>query len=140
MLTLILGLFRRKSPPKSLLEVAFQGELEAVRQKVLAGAHVEERGPQGATALMLACQEGHTAVARELLAAEDGNARNTLGVTPMGLAAFGGHEETLRALLRQRHAPTVRGEVQVLVAPSQVIDGTRPAGSIDPDQRESRRR
>ena len=110
MLTLILGLFRRKSPPKSLLEVAFQGDLEAVREKILAGAPVEERGPQGATALMLACQEGHTAVASELLTAgANANARNALGVTPMGLAAFGGHEETLRSAPFRRRSPRVQG-------------------------------
>jgi len=74
---LILGLFRKKSPPKSLVELAFQGDLEAVRQKLLAGAHVDERGPQGATALMLACQEGHTAVARELSRRERTETRET---------------------------------------------------------------
>jgi hypothetical protein len=78
MLTLILGLFRKKSPPKSLLEVAFQGDLDAVREKLLAGTHIEERGPQGATALMLACQEA--ALARELLPRKP-NVRNALGVT-----------------------------------------------------------
>jgi ankyrin repeat protein len=109
MAILILGLFRKKRPPASLLELAFQGDLKAVRKRLSQDGRTEERGPQGATALMLACQEGHTAVARELLAAgANGNARNALGVTPMGLAAFGGPEETLDSFSMRARTSTRR--------------------------------
>ncbi len=88
---LILRFFKRNRPEPTLHEASYAGELAAVKKRLADGSLVEERGRQGAPALMLAAQEGHIDVVDVLLDADaQPNARNPLGVTPVGAAAYAG--------------------------------------------------
>ena len=83
-----------------LLTAAGDGDAEAVRSLLAAGARVNDASAGGETPLMRATSRGRLDVVRLLLAAgAEVNARRADGMTPLIYAAFFGHTEVARALL-----------------------------------------
>jgi hypothetical protein len=76
------------------------GDVEAVKALLAAGAQVNDASEGGETPLMRATSRGRLEVVRLLLAAgADVNARRADGMTPLIYAAFFGHTEVVRALI-----------------------------------------
>jgi NAD(P)-dependent dehydrogenase (short-subunit alcohol dehydrogenase family) len=84
-----------------LHQAAFQGNLEAVRQHIEAGANLNEREPSGGSSpLIVAATFGQTEVAKALIGAgADLNQQNNDGSTALFSAAFLCHTEIVAALL-----------------------------------------
>jgi len=88
---------------------AQQGNLEEIRRELAAGARIDAKAEDGATALFYAAEHGHTQVV-ELLA-ERGAEVNVVAdievgdrsyrVTALGAAALGGYADIVRVLLKQ---------------------------------------
>jgi hypothetical protein len=82
---------------------AVQGHAEVVRCLVVARASVEERGPTGQTALIIAAGHGHAEVVRCLIDHCGANieAKDIDGSTGLLFAAHQGHAEVVRCLVGQ---------------------------------------
>jgi ankyrin repeat protein len=104
----------------SLFNAAAKGDLDRVRVCIAAGADVNAKQGNGATALLLAAEEGHTKVVQALLAAgADVNASMSVGATALMLAAQNGHLEVASALLSARadvNARTTSGHTALMCA------------------------
>jgi ankyrin repeat protein len=104
---------------ESLPELAQVGERAAVLRALEAGADVDARGPDGATALLWAAHRGD----RELVAAlleRDANpdAANDYGVTPLAAAAVEADAEIIGALLEAGadvESPNAEGQTALMV-------------------------
>jgi ankyrin repeat protein len=104
---------------ESLPELARVGERAAVLRALEAGADVDARGPDGATALLWAAHRGD----RELVAAlleRDANpdAANDYGVTPLAAAAVEADAEIIGALLEAGadvESPNAEGQTALMV-------------------------
>jgi ankyrin repeat protein len=82
------------------LDLARNGEIEALEAMVAAGLPVNLADHKGNTLLMLACYHGHAACAAMLLArGAEVDRRNARGQTPLGGAAFKGYVEIVRLLV-----------------------------------------
>lgn len=57
----------RRFPDDALFTAACMGDVDAIRARCAAGVAVNVRTVYGATALLLACDQGHIEVIRELL-------------------------------------------------------------------------
>ena len=93
-----------KAPDISIQDAAMQGNIEAVKQHIVAGTDVNAKEDGEMTALHNAAYHGHKEIAEyghkeiaELLIAEgaDVNAKNDGGDTPLGWAEAGDKTETL---------------------------------------------
>ncbi|KAG2431075.1 hypothetical protein HXX76_009608 [Chlamydomonas incerta] len=86
--------------PRSLHELAGEGDLEAVAAALEAGADVDGRDESGCTALHFAADRGAAGVAAALLAAgADVNAADVDGQTPLHYAAVTEHRELYELLV-----------------------------------------
>ncbi|MCH7824023.1 MAG: PQQ-binding-like beta-propeller repeat protein [Acidobacteria bacterium] len=95
------------APGQQLRSAAREGNLEDVRAALVAGAQIDAKAEDGATALFYAAQHGHPAVV-EFLAERGAEANIVAGidvggrtyrVTAIGAAALGGYADTVRVLL-----------------------------------------
>jgi len=108
-----------------ILFAARQGNLEAARHLVAAGADVNDAAATGTSALVVAAHSGHTALALFLLdQGADPNAAEA-GYTALHAATLRG-DETLAAALLARgadpNAPVVRGSQGRRNSPDYVLD------------------
>jgi len=88
------------APNVSLHMAVLQGDLEAVRRGIAAGADLNEKDAYGSTPLMVAVTFDRTAVARALIdAGADLGITNNDGGTPLHAAAFLCRVEIVQALL-----------------------------------------
>ncbi len=84
----------------SLVESAFDGDIDAVRDQLAKGYHLESRDGRKHTALSEAASQGHLALVLELLQlGADPNALSDTGRSPLWRAAFNGHVAVCSALL-----------------------------------------
>ncbi len=82
-----------------LLQYAAKGDLESVRDRIVAGASATYADYDQRTALHLACTEGHAEVAELLLVNNaDPAALDSFGRTPVDDAIINGHRNILRVL------------------------------------------
>lgn len=87
-------------PSVSLLDAAWEGNLEAVQQHIAAGSDLNEKNPSGATPIEHAATSGQTEVVRVLIkAGADVNSRNNRGGTPLHAAAFFCRTDIVKVLL-----------------------------------------
>jgi len=85
------------TPP--LLNAAYRGEPDKVKQLISEGADVRTKGPDGMTALHLAAMGGHQTTAEVLLnSGADIKALDDNGRTAADLALINGHEGTAKFL------------------------------------------
>jgi ankyrin repeat protein len=103
---------------QSLLEAAEAGEHAAALAALKAGADVQERGPDGTTALIWAAYNGDAdLVARLLAAGADANAQNQFGASALSEAATAGYTEVVAALLKggaNADLPNPEGETPLM--------------------------
>jgi len=88
-------------PPKDIWEAAKQGDVDAVKQFIVAGEDVNAKGGEwDMTPLHLAVREGHKEIV-EILIAEGAplNAKGVGGFTPLHLAAEEGHKAVADLLI-----------------------------------------
>ena len=108
-----------------ILFAARQGNLEAVRHLVAAGADVNDTAATGTSALVVAAHSGHTALALFLLEqGADPNAAEA-GYTALHAATLRGDETLAAALLAggaDPNAPVVRGSQGRRNSPDYVLD------------------
>ena len=97
-----------KAPDISIVDAAKEGNIEAVKQHLAAGADVNAKTESGWTPLHVATSRGDKEIA-ELLIAEGAevNAKNDLSFTPLDTAIIGNHPETA-ALLRKHGGKTAK--------------------------------
>jgi NAD(P)-dependent dehydrogenase (short-subunit alcohol dehydrogenase family) len=90
-----------RASPSGLHRAALEGDLEAVRQHIVAGADLNEREPSGgSTPLITAATFGQTDVAKALIeAGADVDLRNNDGSTALLTAALFCRSEIVEALL-----------------------------------------
>ena len=88
-------------PPKDIWEAAGDGNIEAVKQHLAAGANVNAKdGETGLTPLQVATNRGSKEVVELLIAAgADVNAKGFLGGTPLHNAVIDGHKEVAELLI-----------------------------------------
>jgi hypothetical protein len=97
-----------KAPDISILDAIDEGNIEAVKQHLAAGADVNAKARDATTPLHLAALKGQKEIA-ELLIAEDANvnAKGTGGRTPLNTAIIFGRKE-IEDLLRTHGGKTKR--------------------------------
>jgi cytohesin len=92
-----------------LTELAFWGEVDALRDVIDAGAAVDQVDTFGETALFVATQKGHARVVDLLLqAGADPNQRDALTRTPLHVAARRGHAALIKRLIAAGGDPNQR--------------------------------
>jgi len=92
---------RSNAPEKTLMDAAWEGDLQTVQLHIDAGTNLDRRAPDsGATPLIKAVTMGHIDVARLLIEAEaDLEVGNNDGSTALHTAAFLCRKEIVRMLL-----------------------------------------
>ena len=84
----------------ALIEAARDGDTDAVKSLLAAGANVNAQDDDGQTALMRAARWGHTDTVRALLdAGANANMQGNSGWTALIHAVQGGHEDAARLLI-----------------------------------------
>jgi cytohesin len=87
-------------PPKDIWEAAKQGDIEAVKQYLDAGADVNAKGVGGYTSLHNAALKGHKEIVELLIAkGADLNAKGVGGITPLNYAVGKDHKEIVELLI-----------------------------------------
>ena len=100
------------APSVPILEAAWSGDLDALRQHIAAGTDLNTRGEDGGTSLNAAAAKGNTDAAILLIeAGADVNAKKADGATPLHTAAFFCHEKIVRSLLANGADKTLRNHV-----------------------------
>jgi ankyrin repeat protein len=85
---------------RALLEAAYDGNIEAVKQHLAAGADVNAKDEDGYTPLYAVAGRGHKEIAELLIAkGADVNPKDEFGYTPLHIAAGGGGKETAELLI-----------------------------------------
>jgi ankyrin repeat protein len=88
------------APDPALWVAACRGQTEEVRQRLLGGANIEERGHKQSTPLQIAAAKGRVEVVQLLLEnGADTSATDDMGWTPLHQAASQGHAEVAKVLL-----------------------------------------
>ena len=93
-----------------LLYAVLAGDAQSVATLLAAGADVDDAGPDGVTALMLALTKRHPAIALQLLEAGADPSPAEAGYTALHLAAATGQPAVAEALLARGANPNVRLE------------------------------
>ncbi len=87
-------------PEINIFEAAFNGDINAIEQHILAGSDLNAKDAYGSTPLIIAAIFGKTEVAIALIeAGSDLSIRNNEGSTPLHIAAFYCRTEIVKALL-----------------------------------------
>ena len=97
------------APGIKILDAAWAGDLDAVRQHIAAGTDLNTRGEDGGTSLHAVAARGNVEVAMLLIdAGADLNAKKADGGTALHSAAFFCHEKIVRALLANGADKTIQ--------------------------------
>ena len=109
------------TPPASLeqqlMEAAYLGELETVKQLVLKGATVDAADSEKRTSLMWAAFNGHSAVAEYLLDRDaELDAKDSSGRTALMYASSGPFAETVELLLKKGAEVNLQGTLEGFTA------------------------
>ena len=97
------------APSIKILDAAWAGDVDAVRQHIAAGTDLNTRGEDGGTSLHAAAARGNDEVATLLIdAGADVNAKKADGGTALHSAAFFCHENIVRALLANGADKTIQ--------------------------------
>lgn len=119
-LTLLLAAVAFGKEPGALLDAARSDDRGAVQRLLAAGADVNEREPDGTTALAWAATRTNREMAAALLkAGADPNLTNELGIGPLALAIANGAPELAADLLARGANPNVareNGETPLMTA------------------------
>ena len=118
-----------------LIGAAKQGDAEAVRALLAAGANPGQARGDGTTALHVAALEGHDAVVDILLAAgaEVGATTRIGAYTPLHLASRGGHGAVVRALLAEgadARLATTNSAATPLHLAARAVDGEEAVAAL----------
>jgi len=104
-----------KAPDISIHKAAQEGNIEAVKQHLAAGADVNAKDEDGWTPLHLAAEEGHKEIAELLIdKGADVNAGEEEAYTPLDHATLWGHKETSDLL--RKHGGKTSEELSIHVA------------------------
>ena len=91
------------SDGEDLLKAAYAGDLAQVRALLEKGADIDHQAQTGATALIIASQNGHEGIVQALLArGAEINHQTNDGATALYIASQNGHEGIVQALLARR--------------------------------------
>lgn len=97
------------APEVTILDAAWAGDVDKVRQHIAAGSDLNMRGEDGGTSLHAVAARGNDEVAMLLIdAGADVNAKKADGGTPLHSAAFFCHEKIVRGLLANGADKTIR--------------------------------
>jgi ankyrin repeat protein len=91
---------------ESLIDHAFRGNVNQVRDLLLAGVNVNARRDDGTTALYIASEQGHVEVVNALLEQKNvdvNSQRNDDGSTALYMASQAGHVEVVNVLLENNN-------------------------------------
>ncbi len=100
-----------KAPDIPLWEAAMNGNIEAVKQHLAAGADVNAKDKGGGTSLHFSAYGGHKETAELLIAnGADVNVKNRVGETPLDVAINKNRTET--ADLLRKHGGKTREELK----------------------------
>jgi len=92
-----------EAPTMNIWIAALQGNADAVRQSIAAGADVNGKAEKGNSPLFLAALRGHTEAAKVLLDHDaDPSIKNDRGDTPLHMAAFYAHPDFVALLIDRR--------------------------------------
>ena len=90
------------NPDGALTQATIDGNIEAAKQAIAAGADVNAKDGGGWTPLHHAVEAGHKEIAELLIAnGADVNAKDKLGWTPLFYAAFSGRTEVAELLIAE---------------------------------------
>ena len=90
------------SAGEDLLKAALAGDLAQVRALLEKGADIDQQDRDGATALILASQQGHEGIVQALLArGAEIDHQAKIGITALFIASVQGHEGIVKALLAE---------------------------------------
>jgi ankyrin repeat protein len=114
-------LWAQTSPPTSLeqqlMEAAYLGKLEIVKQLVLKGAQVDAEDPEARTSLMWAAFNGHTEVVDYLILRDaEVDSKDSSGRTALMYASSGPYVETVALLLEKGAEVNVQGTLEGFTA------------------------
>ena len=85
---------------RALIDAAYAGNVEAVKQHLAAGTDVNAWDKYGSTPLHKAALKGHKEIVKLLIAkGADVNAKAGNGCTPLHMAALKGHKEIVGLLI-----------------------------------------
>ena len=97
-----------------LVEAAFDGDLDGIKDWIDKGFHIESCDGRKHTALSECACQGHLHVVSYLIqAGADPNALSDTGRSPLWRASFGGHLATVQALLEAGSNPEYRDRVSI---------------------------
>ena len=117
---LVVGCGLGQDPEGALRSAALDGNIEAVKRHLAAGANVNAPNTYGWTALYWASSRGHKEIVELLIAnGADVNAKDDDGNTPLHLAAGASHKEIAELLIAEGaevNAKTKRGETPLDLA------------------------
>ena len=100
-----------KAPGFSIHEAAENGNIEAVKLHLAAGADVNAKDEEEFTPLLYAAWDGHKEIAELLIAnGADVNVKDVNGETPLGWTIFGKYPET--ADLLRKHGGKTGAELK----------------------------
>ena len=116
----------RSTSSLELCSAAERGDVAVVRQALLEGVPVNTVGPDGKTALHLACYQGHTSVAKELLTSGASiDLLDGAGFAPLHYACMRGQKKVALLLIDKGANPTLptaAGKVPIsLVGPEHAL-------------------
>jgi ankyrin repeat protein len=114
-------LVSQSTPPASLeqllMEAAYLGELETVKQLVLKGAKVDAVDPENRTSLMWAAFNGHTAVVDYLILRDATvDSKDASGRTALMYASSGPYADTVALLLEKGAQVNIQGTLEGFTA------------------------
>ena len=96
-------------PDISIYDAAEDGDIEVVKQHLVAGTDINSKDNEGWTPLHEAASEGHEKIVELLIAkGADLNAKDDEGDTPLDAANDGGHPEIMNLLVK--HGATSRDQ------------------------------
>ena len=89
-----------EAPDIDIHEAAKKGDIEAIKQHIAAGTHVNAKGREGFTPLHFAADRGHAEIAELLITkGADVNGKTDFNSTPLQEASIKGHKEVAELLI-----------------------------------------
>ena len=107
------GIREKKRNSVKLVEAAFDGEWDELKEYLDKGYSLDSEDPHGHTALSEAACKGHKDIVEKLIElGADPNTKSDQGRTPLWRASYNGHSETVRILLEAGADPQIRAGLE----------------------------